>query len=119
MAASTPTVVVTGAGGKTGGLIMDQLLADKEHFAARAVVRSPKSGARFAAAGAPVAAVDVASPDAQTALEAAFAGADAVVIATSAVPKIQKVREREERGRRRRARPPTRRPLPPHLPLIL
>lgn len=91
MASSQTTVVVTGAGGKTGGLVMDKLLADAGHFAARAVVRSPKSGARFAAAGAPVASVDIASPDAQPALETAFAGADAVVIATSAVPKIQKV----------------------------
>ena len=84
-----PKVVVTGAGGRTGGLIMDKLLARPGQYEAVAVVRAPKSGKRFQGEGAAVVTVDVAAPGAQAALQAALEGASALVIATSAVPKIK------------------------------
>jgi uncharacterized protein YbjT (DUF2867 family) len=84
-------VVVTGAGGKTGGLVIQRLAADPATFAPPvAVVRSAKSGAGAKAAGAEVVVVDITSPGAATDLAAALQGADALVVATSAVPQIKK-----------------------------
>ena len=86
----TKKIVVTGAGGRTGRLAVDYLLARPEAFSAVAVARSEKALKDFAARGAATAAVDVTAEGAEAALVAAFSGADAVIIATSAVPKIQK-----------------------------
>jgi uncharacterized protein YbjT (DUF2867 family) len=84
-------VVVTGAGGKTGGLVVKRLAADPTTFAPPvAVVRSAKSGAAAKAAGADLVVIDVTAPGAADALKAALAGADALVVATSAVPQIKK-----------------------------
>ena len=94
MAAATGSnktkIVVTGAGGRTGKLAVEYLLSRPEAFDAVAVARAEGALKGFAAKGAATAAVDVTSEDAEEALAAAFAGADAVIVATSAVPKIQK-----------------------------
>lgn len=79
------TVVVTGAGGKTGGLVVDQLAAAGDAYEVRPVARGPKKGAPL-----PVTQIDVTAADAADKLASVLAGADALVIATSAVPKIQK-----------------------------
>lgn len=85
------TVVVTGAGGRTGKLVVDQLLAaGDDAYEVRAVARSAKSIAAAGAKGATTAAVDVTAPGAAAALAPLLAGADALIIATSAVPKIRK-----------------------------
>lgn len=84
-------VVVTGAGGKTGGLVVQRLAADPASFAPPvAVVRSAKSGAAAKSAGAEVVVIDVTAPGADAQLAAALKGADALVVATSAVPQIKK-----------------------------
>ena len=89
--AAPKKVVVTGAGGKTGKLVVDRLAADPATWAPpTAVVRSAKSGAAAAKAGATVEVIDITDPGAEAALTAALAGADALVIATSAVPQIKK-----------------------------
>ena len=83
-------IVVTGAGGRTGKLAVEHLLSRPESFSAVAVARSEKALKDFAAKGASTAVVDVTAEGAEAALVSAFSGADAVIIATSAVPKIQK-----------------------------
>lgn len=83
-------IVVTGAGGRTGKLAVEYMLARPEAFEAVAVARSEGALKAFADKGAATAAVDVTADGAEEALAAAFRGADAVIIATSAVPKIQK-----------------------------
>lgn len=89
--AGKPKVVVTGAGGKTGKLVVERLTAAPEIWATpTAVVRSKKSGAPAKAMGAEVAVIDVTAPGAEDALKTALTGADALVIATSAVPQIKK-----------------------------
>jgi uncharacterized protein YbjT (DUF2867 family) len=91
MATPKPKVVVTGAGGKTGKLVVERLTASPEAWATPiAVVRSKKSGAPAAKMGASVEVVDVTAPGAADALKAALTGADALIIATSAVPQIKK-----------------------------
>jgi len=86
-----PKVVVTGAGGKTGKLVVERLAAAPDAWAPPvAVVRSAKSGAPAKAAGADVVIIDVTAPGAGEALKAALTGADALIIATSAVPQIKK-----------------------------
>ena len=85
-----PKVVVTGAGGKTGKLVVERLAAAPDAWAPPvAVVRSAKSGAPAKAAGADVVIIDVTAPGAGEALEAALTGADGLIIATSAVPQIK------------------------------
>ena len=83
-------IVVTGAGGRTGKLAVEYLLSRPEAFEAVAVARAEGALKGFAEKGAATAAVDVTAAGAEEALVAAFAGADAVIVATSAVPKIQK-----------------------------
>lgn len=87
---SKPKIVVTGAGGRTGKLTVDYLLARPDSFEVVAVARSEKALKDFAAKGAATAVVDVTADGAEAALVSAFSGAEAVIIATSAVPKIQK-----------------------------
>eukprot|EP00887_Chlorella_sp_A99_P003271 scaffold9.g3271.t1 len=84
-------VVVTGAGGRTGSLIFKQLLAQPAQFAPRGVVRSDKSAAALRGAGASDAQLVVGDllREGEAVLARAMAGADALVISTSAVPKIK------------------------------
>lgn len=84
------TVVVTGAGGRTGQLVVDQMLEEPDAYTVRAVARSGKSIKKFGERGAQTAVVDVTSPDAAASLAPLLTGADALIIATSAVPKILK-----------------------------
>lgn len=97
-------VVVTGAGGRTGGLIVKNLLKHPDQFSSVVGTVRPKgSGQKLVADGLPesnlveldlaaaVAAAGAGS-DSNPALEAfkeALAGADTLVIATSGVPQIK------------------------------
>lgn len=83
-------VMVTGAGGRTGSLILDKLLRDPQ-FEAFGVVRSETARAKAAATGIRPEAlipVDVAGPDADRRLADVFRGMDAVILATSSVPRL-------------------------------
>lgn len=106
LATAIGQVVVTGAGGRTGGLIVKQLLADKEKYSSIvATVRTKKSASQLIAAGladdnaiefdlaaaaaaAEGGASDQPEPNTQR-LEEALKGADVLIIATSAVPQIK------------------------------
>lgn len=96
---------MTGAGGRTGGLIVKQLLADKEKFTSvKATMRSKKGAAPLIAAGltdadvlefdlaaaaaASSSSADSAEPNTQR-LQEALKDADALVVATSGVPQIK------------------------------
>ncbi|GAX79198.1 hypothetical protein CEUSTIGMA_g6638.t1 [Chlamydomonas eustigma] len=82
-------VVVTGAAGKTGGLVAKKL-AERSQFTPRAVVRSEQSKGKVTALGVKpedVFFVDVAAGKSGDYAKA-FEGADALVIATSGVPQI-------------------------------
>jgi len=88
-------VLVTGAGGRTGGIIARKLLErGSEAFALRAMVRSKESEESLRAslgdkaAGPEVVMGDVTQPET---LKAALEGMDALVIATSAMPQIDKM----------------------------
>jgi len=88
--AASRTVLVTGAGGRTGSLVFEQLLADGR-YSARGLVSSEASKAklvkRTACEASAVFVGDVTDP---AALEAALEGVDAVVVLTSAVPSLKK-----------------------------
>lgn len=83
------TVVVTGAAGRTGSLAVKKLAAGD--FTPRAVIRSESSKGKVTALG--VADKDVFYADVSAANAAdyakAFEGADAVILATSGVPKLK------------------------------
>ncbi len=84
-------MVVTGAAGRTGAFITQKLAERSDQFQAVAIVRSQQSAGKVASLGVPESGiffVDVSAGDA-AAYSQAFNGADAVVVATSAVPKIQ------------------------------
>lgn len=94
-------VVVTGAGGRTGGLIIKQLL-EKADNSVVGTVRSKASSSKLQfdaekaslveldlAAAAAAAAADNADNPAVNEFAAALQGADALVIATSGVPQIK------------------------------
>jgi len=74
-------VLVTGAGGRTGRLIYERLKASPELFHARGLVRTEESKA---ALGGEVFVADIARDN----LDEALSGCDAVVVATSATPKM-------------------------------
>jgi len=78
------TVLVTGAGGKTGGIVFEKLKKMPEKFTARGMVRSEESKAKVG--GENVFVGDVTNADS---LKPAFEGIDALVITTSAVPKMK------------------------------
>ncbi|KAL4428142.1 hypothetical protein ABPG75_002231 [Micractinium tetrahymenae] len=84
-------VVVTGAGGRTGALVMKKLLVRPSDFRARGVVRSDKSAAQLRGWGASDEQIVMGDllENGQEVLSKAMEGADALVIATSAVPKIK------------------------------
>jgi len=85
-------VVVTGAGGRTGGLVVQKLLEQPDRFDPIATVRNQQSGQKLVAAGLPesnLKTLDLASLPSTSELSAMMSGAQAVVIATSGVPQIK------------------------------
>ncbi|KAK3236754.1 hypothetical protein CYMTET_53121, partial [Cymbomonas tetramitiformis] len=84
-AAAPMKVLVTGAGGRTGGLVYQQLLQRPEDFTPVGLVRSEKSAKKL---GSDVKYVigDIMDP---ASLETAVAGCDALVLLTSAAPQIK------------------------------
>lgn len=94
-------VVVTGAGGRTGALIVKKLLEQKDKYNTVATVRSKSSGSKLVSSGladsalvefdlaAAAAAPAGASSPAAAGLATALQGADALIIATSGVPQIK------------------------------
>jgi saccharopine dehydrogenase-like NADP-dependent oxidoreductase len=83
-------VLVTGAGGRTGKLVFEQLKADA-NYKPVGLVRSGKAQKALRAVGASDDEVCVADVADESALAAAMAGCDAVVLCTSAVPAIKKL----------------------------
>lgn len=84
-------VAVTGAGGRTGSLVLKKLLANPAAYEPVATVRSASSAAKLEKTGLSKAAifeVDIAQGGSE-AMAAALKGCEAMVIATSAVPKIK------------------------------
>jgi len=88
-------VLVTGAGGQTGSIVVRKLLErGSDVFTPRALVRSAESGAKLReglgeelSRGLDVVVGDVTKPET---LEAAFQDVHAVVIVTSAMPRLDK-----------------------------
>ena len=83
-------VLVTGAGGRTGKLVFEQLKVDA-NYKPVGLARSKKAQKAITAAGATSDEVIVADVADESALAAAMAGCDAVVLCTSAVPAIKKL----------------------------
>lgn len=81
-------VMVTGAGGRTGSIVFRKLLAS-ETFSPVAVVRSSKSNKALKKIGASDSQIVVADVTNEAALQSAFSGAHAVILCTSATPKIK------------------------------
>jgi uncharacterized protein YbjT (DUF2867 family) len=79
-------VAVTGAGGKTGGLVFRKMLARPDEFAPVGIVRSEQSRSALIADGVPADCIRVADITSPLAIAAAVEGCSAVVIATSATP---------------------------------
>lgn len=82
---ATPTVLVTGAGGRTGQIVYNKLKERGNQFIAKGLVRSEESKAKIGGA-ADVYIGDITKPET---LSLAFADIDALVIITSAVPKMK------------------------------
>ncbi len=81
-------VLVTGAGGRTGKLVFEQLKAD-DNYKPVGLARSSKAQKALSAVGATTDEVVVADVADESALAAAMSGCDAVVLCTSAVPAIK------------------------------
>ena len=81
-------VLVTGAGGRTGKLVFEQLKADS-NYTPVGLARSSKAQKALTAAGATPDEVIVADIADEKSLAAAMSGCDAVVLCTSAVPAIK------------------------------
>ena len=81
-------VLVTGAGGRTGKLVFEQLKAD-DNYKPVGLARSSKAQKALSAVGATSDEVIVADVADESALAAAMTGCDAVVLCTSAVPAIK------------------------------
>lgn len=85
-------VVVTGAGGRTGSILLEKMLKDPSGmFEPYGIVRSEAARAKAAATGIPPQSLipcDVSGPDATRRLADAFRGKDAVILATSSVPRL-------------------------------
>lgn len=79
-------VVVTGAGGQTGGHAFRKLLAQPDEFAPIGIVRTEESKAALVETGVPADSVVVADITDSAAITAAIKDCDALIIATSAVP---------------------------------
>jgi uncharacterized protein YbjT (DUF2867 family) len=89
-------VVVTGAGGRTGKLVVKKLLEQHSTYSVVATVRSKSSAGKLTSEGLPESnlvefdlAAAAAAGAAPAGLTAALQGADALVIATSGVPQIK------------------------------
>ncbi|KAG6551521.1 hypothetical protein Mapa_006944 [Marchantia paleacea] len=85
MAAELKTVLVTGAGGRTGQIAYKKLDKKSDQFIARGLVRSEESKAKVGG-GDSIFVGDVTKPET---LKEAFSGIDALIILTSAVPKMK------------------------------
>ena len=81
-------VLVTGAGGRTGKLVFEQLKAD-DNYKPVGLARSSKAQKALKAVGASDDEVCVADIADEKSLAAAMTGCDAVVLCTSAVPAIK------------------------------
>jgi uncharacterized protein YbjT (DUF2867 family) len=81
-------IVVTGAGGRTGSLVLQKLLKIP-NVEAYGLVRSEKSAGNIYKVGGKKENVVLADVTNLTELESAFKGADKVILCTSAVPKIK------------------------------
>lgn len=82
---------MTGAGGRTGGLVMKKLLERSNKFEAVGVVRSDKSAKQLLKLGVAKNNIFIGDIiDDTKVLENAFEGADRLVVCTSAVPQIMK-----------------------------
>eukprot|EP00241_Pyramimonas_parkeae_P006779 CAMPEP_0114259622 /NCGR_PEP_ID=MMETSP0058-20121206/19992_1 /TAXON_ID=36894 /ORGANISM="Pyramimonas parkeae, CCMP726" /LENGTH=338 /DNA_ID=CAMNT_0001374683 /DNA_START=79 /DNA_END=1095 /DNA_ORIENTATION=+ len=95
VASDATKVVVMGAAGRTGSLVLGKLLARPEEFVAKGVVRSERSADKAAklvpgAAAQSFVRADVCDKQSLAAALAAEAGGyDAMVLLTSAVPKLK------------------------------
>lgn len=85
-------VVVTGAGGRTGALVMKKLLERSDDYEAVGIVRSDKSAKQLREWGAGDEQIfigDILAEGGEAVLAEALKGADKLVVCTSAVPKIK------------------------------
>lgn len=103
-------VLVTGAGGRTGGLVFRKFNEDYDSMDAVGLVRSKKAVKTMKKMGASDAQIFQGDSTDAMSLAAAMAGCDALVLCTSAVPKIlpfsivkmlfkKKIMRREDAGR--------------------
>lgn len=83
-------VLVTGATGRTGSIVVRKLLQQPEQFAVRAFGRSRNKAEEMFDAELPVFVGDIRKPET---LKSAIAGCDALVILTSAMPQMQGMSE--------------------------
>ena len=84
--------MVTGAGGRTGSLVMKKLLERSDEYEAIGVLRSEKSARQLRDWGAEDKNIflgDILSENGDAVLAEALKGADRLVVCTSAVPKIK------------------------------
>ncbi|CAN6302977.1 unnamed protein product [Urochloa humidicola] len=95
-AASRPTVLVTGAGGRTGHIVYNKLKERSEQFVARGLVRTEESKQKIGGAD-DVYIADIKDADRIT---PAVQGTDALIILTSAVPKMKPGFDPSKGGRR-------------------
>ncbi|KAH7428481.1 hypothetical protein KP509_09G003700 [Ceratopteris richardii] len=79
------TVLVTGAGGRTGKLVYNKLKQNPDKFVVRGLVRSEESKIRIGG-GEDVFVADITKAEA---LSPAFSGVDVLIILTSAAPKMK------------------------------
>lgn len=82
---SKPTVLVTGAGGRTGQIVYNKLKERSDHFNGRGLVRTEESKQKIGGAE-DVFVGDIRDPDS---IVPAIQGVDALIILTSAVPKMK------------------------------
>ncbi|KAI4331708.1 hypothetical protein MLD38_029866 [Melastoma candidum] len=80
-----PTVLVTGAGGRTGQIVYKKLKERSDQFVGRGLVRTPESKGKIGGAN-DVFVGDIRDPDS---IVPAIQGIDALIILTSAVPKMK------------------------------
>jgi len=83
-------VLVTGATGRTGSIVVKKLLQQPEKFAVRAFVRSSDKVEEMFDADLPVFVGNIRNPET---LKPAIEGCDALVILTSAIPQMQGMSE--------------------------
>ncbi|KAH7622231.1 hypothetical protein NADE_004818 [Nannochloris sp. 'desiccata'] len=85
-------VVVTGAGGRTGSLVMKKLLERSDEYEAIGILRSEKSARQlkeWGAADSNIFLGDILGDNGAAVLAESLKGADRLVVCTSAVPKIK------------------------------